>query len=152
MWRGYAYGKVSNINILTVEEILQRVCHGAMRVANERKCDCPDFGISYGLRTAKHQFRLFKSGRSLVGSKWVITDKSKVITYCDGYIKLSTHQTGLAIDFFAIGVNGIADFSPSSMALVATCFFESASNEGVDIDWGGSFKSISDTGHIEVIS
>ena len=148
--RGYFYGKKSTANILSVKDIMQKICLSAIDVANKRKCHCPDFGISYGLRTTEEQFALFKLGRELIGDKWNITNIKKVVTYCDGYIKLSIHQIGYAIDFYAIGEDGKADYSPQSMALVATCFFEAASNLGVDIDWGGSFKSISDTGHIEV--
>ena len=150
--RNYAYSHSSALKVSSVKPVLQLICHGAIEIANTRKMYCPDFGISYGYRTAEEQFELFKKGRKIINDVWVIHIWSDVVTYCDGYNTISIHQTRLAIDFFALDDQGRVDYSPQSMALVATCFFESASNEQVDIDWGGSFKSISDSGHIEVVT
>lgn len=59
-----------------------------------------DFGISFGLRTPEEQFELYKLGRTLVGKTWKITDKSKVVTYKDGFKNKSKHNTGEAVDIF----------------------------------------------------
>lgn len=48
-----------------------------------------DFGITHGHRTPEEQNELFKKGRSDTGE---IIDKSKVVTYLDGYIKKSKHN------------------------------------------------------------
>ena len=133
---------------------MHQLCAEALIIANKRKLFCPDFKITYGLRTAPEQFELYKKGRrqnAINPSMWVITDSSKVVTYCDGYEKLSNHQSGDAIDFVTI-VKGRVNYSEELMMRVATCFFEAACNLNIIIDWGGSYKSFSDTGHIEIVS
>ena len=57
-----------------------------------------DFTVLYGVRTAEEQFALFKKGRGEVSDAWVVVDKKKVVTYCDGYLKKSKHQSGDAVD------------------------------------------------------
>ena len=149
MNRNYKYSKSSLAKIATVSVMLQEVCHEAMRIANMRKMHCPDFGISYGLRTRHEQFDLYKKGRSFDGFEWHVVDRSKVLTYRDGHVLKSSHQYAQAIDFFAY-VDGKANYEPANMALIATCFMEAADNLGQQFEWGGSFKSISDGGHFEI--
>jgi len=123
---------------------MQTLCYEALRIANRRKTHCPDFGITYGLRTAQEQYELYELGRELGGT---------VVTNCDGYDKKSVHQSGLAIDF-VVWIDGKISQDPAQYALVATCFFEAAGEvltaQSLDMDWGGSFKSISDLGHVEL--
>ena len=147
MNREYITGKNSKRALSTVNPILQELWYGAMRIANSRKMMCPDFGCSSGLRTEKEQNALFKLGRDDVGR---IVYPGSVVTNCDGILLKSSHQSGLAIDIFAISPGGNTDYRPESMALIATCFFEAASDMDIDMDWGGSFKSISDGAHIEI--
>jgi len=149
MNRKYKYGKSSLAKIDTTSEMMQEVCHEAMRIANLRKMHCPDFGISYGLRTKHEQFELYRLGREFDGFKWYVKNKSKVVTYRDGSTFKSTHQSGLAVDFFAY-IDGKENYEPENMALIATCFMEAAENLGHRFEWGGSFKSISDSGHFEL--
>ncbi len=149
MNRNYQYGKTSLKNISTVEQDLQDVCHEALRIANARKMHCPDFGISHGYRSADDQFKIFMKGRKHVGDGEYIKI-GPTFTNLDGFDKESRHQDGDAIDFFAI-VDGKVNYQDGNIALVATCFFEAASNLKVNIDWGGSFKSISDGAHIELV-
>ena len=126
---------------------MQQVCNRAMFITNSRKLHCPDFGLSRGFSTAEEQYELFKKGRDNNGQ---IVFSGLVVTHCDGYEKLSTHQSRNAIDFFPIGDNGKADYSDLAIMYVTTCFMEAASDLGYLIDWGGSFKSISDGCHIEL--
>ena len=51
-----------------------------------------DCSVIYGHRSTELQFSLFKQGRKKVNDIWVIEDKEKVITYCDGYKKKSEHR------------------------------------------------------------
>lgn len=51
-----------------------------------------DIIILYGLRTQQEQFHLFKKGRYFYNGAWIINDKDKVVTSCDGYKKLSKHN------------------------------------------------------------
>ena len=121
---------------------MQQLCHEALRIANSRKMYCPDFGISHGLRTTEEQYNLYCKGR--FGST------GGIVTNCDGVEKKSVHQFGYAIDFFPI-INGQYNDEPENLALVATCFFEAAGNLGLQMDWGGSFRSISDGFHVELV-
>lgn len=120
---------------------MQKLCFKALEIANRRKTHCPDFGISAGRRTTEEQQKLYAQGR---------TTKGSIVTNCDGIKQKSVHQSGLAIDFYAY-VDGKANYEISNLALIATCFFEAATDLGINIDWGGSFKSISDCPHIEIV-
>lgn len=150
--RGYFYGRNSIKNISSTIEAMQKICHRAMEIANKRKTYCPDFGISRGYSNESEQFELFKKGRSKgKDGEWFVVNPDEIVTNCDGYENVSVHQYRMAIDFFAIHPEtGKTDYRPEMLALVATCFFEAASDEGYDLDWGGSFKSISDACHVQI--
>ena len=126
------------------------LCNRAMHIANRRKLRCSDFGISSGLRTKDEQYAIWLEGRTYEQGTdtWHVT--GNVRTHADGTNKLSVHQSGNAIDFFALN-NGKADYRPGPMALVATCFLEAAMDLGIQVNWGGNFNSLSDAGHIEII-
>ena len=141
MSRMYSYSENSQRNIDSTHTIMQRLCQEAMHIANNRKMHCPDFGISRGRSTTETQQALYAKGRTAPGN---------IVTNCDGIKNRSVHQDALAIDFYGY-VNGKADYSDGVVALIATCFMEAASNLRINIDWGGSFRSISDGAHIEII-
>lgn len=151
--RNYRFGNASRVNISTVCPDLQNICHGAIRIANRRKLHCPDFGISRGLTTAEAQFELFKKGRTYIPQTavWSTIDKTKIVTNCDGFEIESPHQSGKAVDFFAIE-DGRANYDAGNLALVATCFYEAANDQGLEIEWGGNYRSFSDAPHIELIT
>lgn len=138
--RNYAYGDSSLKHLSTVSQELQAVAHDAMKLANSRKLHCPDFGISSGRRTASEQNALYQRGRTTPGN---------IITHNDGYIKISDHQDGDAVDFFAY-IDGRANYEPGNLALIATCFAESASRRQdlMVFEWGGNFTTIADGAHI----
>lgn len=48
--------------------------------------------VLYGNRTPAEQFEIFKKGRISVNGVYTVNDKRKIVTYCDGYIKLSEHN------------------------------------------------------------
>lgn len=150
MNRGYKLSKRSGDFVKTLTPPLQKVIMSGLHIANTRKLFCPDFSITQGIRSAETQFELYKKGRNFKSGEWVKTGKT--VTNCDGYDKISDHQkvdeNGLALAFdFCAYVNG-ANYSNGNMALIVTAFFEAASNEGVSIDWGGSYRSISDSCHV----
>lgn len=151
MYRNYEYGTRSNTKINSCHQYMINLCTLALNIANSRKLHCPDFGIVAGKRTQEEQLELFKYGRNLVDGEWIVVDQRQVVTNCDGYGKLSKHQSGYAIDFVPLDKKGRADYSELACMQVATCFFEAASELGLDIDWGGSWRSISDLPHIEII-
>lgn len=148
--RNYRFGQRSREVLSTVRPVTQELANGAMKIANQRKLYCPDFGLSDGLRTTIHQRELYRKGRVFDNGKWIITNPDDIVTNCDGHLVKSPHQSGLALDFYAY-IDGKANYEPANMALIATCWFEQASNMGIDIDWGGSFRSMSDAPHVEII-
>jgi len=78
-------------------------------------------GRDAGKRTAERQNILHKNG---------------VSPHCDGYDKLSEHQSGNALDFYAY-VDGKASWAPEHLAMVAAAFLQAASMLGYRIKWGG---------------
>lgn len=95
-----------------------------------------DFGIpvSGGLRTAEQQNQLYKKGLSKL----------------DGYTQKSRHQSGKAVDVFAY-VDDRASWDIGDLAQVATAMFAAAQEAGVNIEWGGHWKSFVDAPHFELI-
>lgn len=81
-------------------------------------------GTYAGKRTVKTQNQLFVSGKS----------------QRDGVTKLSYHQSGNALDFYAY-VNGHASWERGHLVIVACAFFQAASILGYGIKWGGMWKS-----------
>ena len=105
-----------------------------------------DFGVpnTGGLRTEREQSKLFQD------------KKSK----CDGFLNISNHQTGNALDFYAY-LNGRASWVHVHLAIIAGVIMATAKRllkEGkisIEIKWGGEFGSNSFKGwdypHIEVV-
>jgi len=93
-----------------------------------------DFGIpsTGGYRTEETQHKLFKDGKSKA----------------DGYTNKSNHQTGNAVDVFAY-VDGKASWEVEHLSMVACAMLEAANRLGVDLRWGGHFKSFVDMPHFE---
>ena len=58
---------------------------------------------------------------------------------CDGYINLSYHQTGKALDFYAF-INGRASWEHEHLAVVACAFLQAASELRIKIKWGGLWR------------
>lgn len=85
-----------------------------------------DFGhpADAGLRSSDRQFELFVGGKS----------------QCDGTNKISNHQKGKALDFYAF-VSGKASWQEEHLAMVACAYFQAASILGYRIKWGGLWKS-----------
>lgn len=95
-----------------------------------------DFGIpAYGgLRTPQQQYKLFEDGKSK----------------CDGFNKLSEHQSGNAIDVYAY-INGGASWDKLHLSLVACAFLQAASVLGHQLEWGGNWRSFQDMPHFQLI-
>lgn len=159
--RGYKPSKNSQGFIDTLAPQLQEIIIEGFYIANTRKLYCPDISIVRGFETASGQFELYKKGRELItdingdGSDLIWAVTGKTVTNCDGYEQVSDHQQtdingkGFAFDF-AAWVKG-TNYEAGNMALIATVFFEAASNQGTVIDWGGNYRSISDGSHISLI-
>lgn len=77
-------------------------------------------GKDSGKRTAARQNKLFTDG----------------LSKADGYKKISYHQTGMALDFYAY-VDGKASWQREHLAMVAAAFLQAASILGYKLEWGG---------------
>ena len=88
-----------------------------------------DFGVAYmgGKRTAKEQNVLFK----------------KRVSKCDGYEKISKHQSGDAIDLIPF-VGSKAIDNKEMLSVIAGVMFSCASELGIQIRWGLDWDSDGD--------
>lgn len=96
-----------------------------------------DFGIpkSGGLRTAAEQKELFDQG----------------VSKADGVRHKSHHQSGNAVDVFAIDpITGKASWDHEHLAVVAAAVLQSASELGVEVTWGGLWKGFCDRPHFQL--
>ena len=94
-----------------------------------------DFGIPDhgGIRTKQEQHQLFKDG----------------LSKCDGYEKISKHQSGNALDVYAF-VDGAASWEEEDLAMVAAAMLQAASQLGYKLKWGGLWRNFKDMPHFEL--
>ena len=117
-----------------------------------------DFGIPWmgGIRSAEEQLGLFKKGRKKVGGVWVVRDENEIVTYSDGYINKSHHQTGKAFDVVPY-VGGQYTWDAYYMAMIAGVILSVAAKYKIDLVWGGTFgtsgKALKgwDKGHYQTV-
>ena len=88
-----------------------------------------DFGITEGLRDLQTQKNYVHEGKSQTMN--------------------SKHLTGRAIDF-VVYINGKANWDLENYQKVAQVFKQVAAEEGVQIEWGGDWKSFKDGPHIQL--
>lgn len=97
-------------------------------------------GALAGFRTKTEQHKLFTQG----------------VSKADGLIKISKHQEGKALDFYAF-VNGKASWETHHLAMVGAAFLQASSILGYPIKWGGLWEGKGnsiygwDMPHIELI-
>ena len=82
-----------------------------------------DFGYSSGLRTSEEQHKQFLDGKSRL----------------DGYERISKHQLGNALDFYAF-VNGKESYKTEHLNVVVAAHLQAASLLGVKLKSGMFFK------------
>ena len=94
-----------------------------------------DFGIpsTGGFRSTQDQAELYASGKSK----------------CDGSTNKSYHQTGKALDVFAY-VDGKASWDTLHLTTIATAMLQSASQLGIELQWGGLWRSWQDLPHFQI--
>jgi len=137
------FGKRSKVQFETLSNYAQIVLHEAIKVY--------DFTILYGHRTPEEQFKLFKKGRILNSlGKWVIFNKKKVVTYCDGYNKVSDHNINPSPAFdiapYPIDWKNIYRFYELAGIIKATAF-----SLNIRVQWGGDWKRLKDFPHYKII-
>lgn len=88
-----------------------------------------DFGVSEGVRTLERQKALYEAKKSLTMN--------------------SRHLTGDAVDVFA-WINGYVDWNFSNYEKISKAMFKAAEELGVEIEWGGNWKSFKDGPHFQL--
>lgn len=88
------------------------------------------FHVTEGVRTAERQAALVRSGKSR-------TLKSR-------------HITGHAVDFVALTADGAVTYAAEPMRAVADAFKAAARELGHPIEWGGDWRTLKDTPHVEL--
>lgn len=88
------------------------------------------FRVTEGLRTRERQATLVKARKSRTMN--------------------SRHLSGHAIDFIAIGEDGIATYDIADMRRVADVIKAVAEEQGVKIQWGGDWPGAWDSPHVEL--
>ena len=117
-----------------------------------------DFKIVQGLRTAEYQNSLYQQGRTRPG---------KIVTKLDGYNKKSNHQAksdgyGHAVDIAVCGqydqngnyVKYTTDaemFDNKKLVEISRHVKAVAKEMGMEIVWGGDWKTLYDTPHYELV-
>ena len=98
--------------------------------------------VIQGRRTEIYQHELWLQGRDVHGN---IVDAKKIVTNADGYIKKSNHQSGNAVDCAFLDADGKVTFDEHyPWALYGKM------GETLGLTWGGTFKGLSDLGHLEL--
>ena len=125
----YKLGKRSLRILTTVHSDLEKIAHRAIQLTPI------DFGIpsTGGYRSPEEQHELFLDGASK----------------CDGYTRLSNHQSGNALDFYAY-IDGRANWDRENLALIACAFLQAANQLGIKLQWGGLWENFVDMPHIEL--
>ena len=130
----YRLGQRSLENLKGVNPILIEILERALEISSNR-VDGVDFTIinTAGIRTPQQQNRLFKEGRS----------------NADGYIKISKHQTGDALDVVPY-VNGGASWDEKELLKVAVCMLQASNELGYVLKWGGFWRTFKDLPHYQL--
>jgi peptidoglycan LD-endopeptidase CwlK len=132
-------GNKSKEKLATVHPDLKKVCEEAIKYY--------DFTVIYGQRTVAEQQELFKKGRVLRDGKWVKVGST--VTNLDGVNKKSMHNysPSLAVDLapYPIDWNNIQRFKE-----LAVIVKQSAKKLGINLVWGGDWKSFKDYPHFEL--
>lgn len=102
-----------------------------------------DFGIASGYRSTEEQQKLYSYGR------YSPYKHKKIVTYADGINKTSYHQTGNAVDIYAY-IDGKASWDSKYYEPLARHIQNVASELGVDLEWGGDWKSFKDLPHFQI--
>lgn len=135
------FSKRSKENLATADDRLQRLFNAVIE-----KVDCT---VIYGHRDPDTQFELFKKGRELRDGEWIKTGAT--VTNLDGKIKLSYHNysPALAVDVvpYPIDWEDISRFKSFAQIVKST-----AKELGIEVEWGGDWKSFKDYPHWQVKS
>ena len=124
-----------------------KTCHSDIQKVMNEAIKHTDFSVLFGFRSKEEQFELYKKGRKLVDGKWIKVGAT--VTNLDGINNMSEHNysPSRAIDIapYPIDWNDIERFKQ-----MAKVVLDSAKTVGVELEWGGSWKSFPDLPHFQV--
>ena len=103
-----------------------------------------DCTVIYGMRTEAQQKALYAKGRTKPGN---------IVTYKDGVIKKSRHQTGMAVDVVPYPINwgNIERFRQFGWFVKGVaCVLKGYGQIEKDIKWGGDWKRFIDYPHYQI--
>ena len=136
----YKFSKRSRDNLSTASTNLQKLFNEVIK-----EVDCT---VICGHRSPEEQFELFKKGRENKNFKWVVVDKSKVVTNIDGRAKKSNHNylPSRAVDVvpYPLDWNDISAFKKLGEVVK-----RKAKELGIKISWGGDWQTLKDYPHYE---
>lgn len=95
--------------------------------------------ICQGKRTTEEQQALWAQGRTMPG---------RIVTNCDGVVKLSNHQSGRALDACFIGNDPFLEKGLRAEAVAIWAAY-GACGEAMGLVWGGRFQLV-DKPHLEL--
>ena len=139
-------------------------CHPDLIIIFQEVVRIFDNAIVYGERTPGEQFELYKQGRSLIGGRWVIADKKKVVTYKDGTISKSNHNysPSKAVDAVPYPINWKNTdrmYYFAGMVIATAIRLKDEGKVTHNIRWGGDWdrdtevddQTFMDLAHFEII-
>ena len=136
----YKFSKRSRDNLSTASENLQRLFNEVIK-----EIDCT---VICGHRSPEEQFELYKKGRVNKDFKWIVVDKSKVVTNIDGRAKKSNHNylPSRAVDVvpYPLDWNDISAFKKLGEVVK-----RKAKELDIKISWGGDWQTLKDYPHYE---
>lgn len=150
------YSNASEIKLLTCEKDLQILFNEVIKYF--------DNTIIYGQRTPEEQLELFEKGRLKLEDRYIITDKKKVVTNCDGYKIKSNHNysPSRAVDSLPYPINGKDYKRMYYYAGFVMGLAKKLKEQGLmkyDLRWGGDWNNdnqvidnvFNDLAHFELI-
>ena len=139
----YRFGTGSMNKLKRVHPMLVKVMTEAIKTSPF------DFAITCGVRTIVQQQALYEKGRTKPG---------EIVTYADGIIKESNHQIkadgyAYAVDLYPY-INGsirreYGEYKYEVNA-IAKHILKTAEKLGINIVWGGNWKTLFDSPHFEL--
>lgn len=132
----FRFGRNSTKVLKTLTLEAQKLCIEVLKFSNV------DFSLTRGYCTPAEQFKLFQKGRNESCTK--VIDKSKILTYKDGYIEKSEHNKNPSPAFdIAIYIKGKSNLNYDKFhhCYLAGLFRATAEKLKMDLIWGGNWDN-----------
>lgn len=142
-----SFSKRSRNNLDTCHNDIIAVCNELILIT--------DFTVLRGYAKPEEQFELYKKGREYRNDKWIVVYENNIVTYCDGFKKLSRHNESpsSAIDIVPYPINwkNINRFyflAGSFLAIAYRLRVQGIIESG--FEWGGHWKTFKDYPHLQI--